>query len=88
MGSTQNFDEDFVEKVKAARESLEEGFKGIVPAFNASIDLAHSHEIPVLERESSAGLESAQTITKLQQELDESLGSLIKYYEEMANAMA
>lgn len=88
MGSTQNFDVDFVDKLKSAREVLSDGFKGIVPAFETSIDLAHSHAIPVLERESTDGMESAQRITKLQQELDESLEALIKYYEDMANAMA
>lgn len=87
MGSTQSFDTELIPKLEAAKETIAEGFSGIVPAFQSSIELAHSHNLPVLEKESTGGLEAAQALYKLYQDLDASIDNLVNYYKKLEAAM-
>lgn len=85
--ATQNFDTDLVGKFKNAKEVLAEGFKGLVPAFEASIDLARANGLPALESECQEGLTAAQTIKKQYEQLDESLDVLIEKYSKLQDAV-
>lgn len=87
MSSTQSFDTDLISKLEEARETLADGFSGIVPAFESSIELAHSHNLPVLEKESTGGLEAAQALYKQYQDLSDSIDKLIEYYKGLEAAM-
>lgn len=88
MSNTQNFDTELIPKLKRSQEILSDAFKGIVPAFESSLELAHRNNIPILEKESSNGLEASKAVSKQAEELDESLTNLIQYYERMAEALA
>lgn len=83
----QSFDTEQITALERANETLSEGFSGIVPAFEATIDLAHKHGIPALEREAQEGLEAAHAVVKMQEQLSEALDKMINYYKSLSEAL-
>lgn len=87
MSVAQNLDPEMIPEIQAKRERIREAFGPMKQVFENSIDLAHKNNIPVLERECQNGLEGAIALTKLADELDESLQKLVDYLQNLADAV-
>ena len=83
----QTFDTEQIGKIQQAQETIHDAFSKIVPAFEASIEVAHKNQIAALENECNSGMEAAQQVTKLEAQLQESLDTLVDYLKRMDNAM-
>lgn len=88
MASVQALDPEMIPELRAKKEIIADAFKPIVGVFEASIELARKNNIAALERECISGMEAAQNLTKIADELDQSLDKLITYLQNLEDAMA